>query len=539
MIRRRALEIASRFGIAQPLLRTYDTMIGLPGDQNIEVNIKQENISGDGRYVIFPFPDHGKAHTYKYCILAKAFEANGFTSLFIISDGSLPMSTTTDPNNIDTSIRDEIGMYNTKKILQKFGCKWVFLSELGPNNKKYNNIDTRKYENSNYRGINIVDFAEASTRKVIKKYHIDSDQDKNIKQLFLRSAIQLVDAYEDLTDSFDVITMIAHDDKYNRGGIPLSVAVNDGIYAYSSTFGWMNESLVMGNVTHRNSLPHYEEEQFVKRFLERPLDSEQLEQVDKIMSNRMGDKDDQDQVRARYSAQTTHSIDASNNDFKVGMFTNLVWDANMEVNNCPYPNVFNWINDTISVLGDRSDLELIIKPHPAEYIRGTNEPIRDWIHNNYSELPNNVTVLEPDTDINTYKMISDIDIGIVYNSTVGFEMVYNGTPVITAGETHYRNLGITHDPVTSEDYISKIDNITQTTLDEQRQQRAERYVYFLLKGKHLSFPFLKTKTGEKRTYEFKSISDNDIKNNQVLNHIVNRCTNGRPVLIPELDWLMN
>lgn len=538
MIRKKALEIASDYDLSQPLLRIYDNIIGLPGGADIKVDFEKKSMPGKNGRIIFPHSAHGKVQTYRDCILARKFELHGFSPLFVISDGCLPINTSTDPNNIDNNISDEIRKYNTKKTLQKFGYDWITLSEFVPSKKSYNNIDTQKYECSNYRDIKISNFAEASTRKVLKRYSINSEQSKNIEQLFLRSAMQLVDAYENIVDSFNIITMIAHDDKYNQGGIPLNVAANNDIHAYSSTFGWMNESLVMGNITDRNSLPHYEEEQLVERFLERPLDSEQLEQVNEIMSDRMGAEGNQDQVRARYSAQTAHSIDSSNNNFKVGMFTNLIWDANMEVDNCPYPNVFNWIRDTISELGGRPDIDLIIKPHPAEYIRGTNEPVRDWIYDSYADLPENVTVLNADTDVNTYRMISDIDVGIVYNSTVGFEMVYAGTPVITAGETHYRNLSISHDPATSEEYVNSMKNIAQIGADEQRQQRAKRYIYFLLKGKHLKFPFIKTITTEQRSYKFEPVSDSDIRNTKSLDQIVKRCTNGQPVLIPELDWLL-
>jgi hypothetical protein len=277
---------------------------------------------------------------------------------------------------------------------------------------------------------------------------VNSEHDKKIYQRFLRSAVLLSDIYKNIISTFDILVMISNDDKYNQGGIPLAIAANNDIHAYSTTLGWVNESLVMGNITDRNSFPHYEDEQLVEKFLDQPLELTQKKRVEDIMSDRIGGDN---QTRARYSDQTAQSVNGSTNSVSVGLFTNLIWDANLEVSNCPYPNVFDWISDTLSELGGRPDIDLIIKPHPAEVIRGTNEPVHDWIHDNHQNLPKNITILRADTDVNTYRMISDIDVGIVYNSTVGFEMVYTGTPAITAGDTHYRNLNISYDPEPQEE----------------------------------------------------------------------------------------
>lgn len=533
LIRRNALQGLSRLGVAQPFIKLYDSTIGLAADYDeFDIDIESDSVSGDKGTVVFPYAHHAKSHTYKYSILAQAFKIRGYRPLFVLPNNCLPMSCMRE-DNPEEDVVCEVREYSTKKVLKEFGHEWMYLTEYVSDRSEYEDISFDRINTTDYKGINLEDFAKASTRKITKKYHLDTEYDESIRRRFLQSGVLLTDAYERVIDSHDPVVMIAHDDKYNQGGIPLAVADTSDVHAYSSTYGWMNESLVVGNVGHQNSFPHYEAKSIVDRFLRRPLDGRQRERVNEIMADRMfGDEE----TRARYAARTDRSITTAEGVTTVGLFTNLIWDANLEVTNCPYPNVFEWIQDTISILSGDAATELVIKPHPAEDSRGTNESVRGWITETYSDLPDNVTVLTADTDVNTYQMLEDIDVGIVYNSTVGFEMVYAGVPAITAGETHYRDLDISLDPATAGEYRDMLHDLSEIELDEERRRRAERYIYFLLEGKHLDFPFIHT--SNVRNYEYRPVSDEDIENNDVFDRIVKRCTNGQPVFIPELDWLI-
>jgi hypothetical protein len=533
MIRRQTLATLSRLGLAQPSLKLYDWLIGMPTEHDeFEIDITPTSAPADDGLVVFPYPHHAKSHTLKYSVLGEAFKRRGITPLFVLPDNCLPISCLQEDNPTE-SVVCEVREYATKNVLEEFGHEWTYLTDYVGDAQRYQTLSVESIDTSDYHGVNLDAFATASTRKITKKYHIDTDRDVNIRRRFLRSGVLLVDAFEQFIDTHSPTCMIAHDDKYNQGGIPLAVAAAHSTHAYSSTYGWMNESIVLGNVAHRNSFPHYEAKDVVEPFLRRPLTPSQKQRVDDIMTDRMhGD----DETRARYAAQTSTSINAAADDVTVGMFMNLIWDANLEVNNCPYPDVFDWICETIATLGGQTDLSLVIKPHPAEASRGTTESVRTWIQNHYEPLPDNVSVLRPDTEVNTYEMIADIDAGLVYNSTVGFEMVYTGTPAITAGETHYRGLGLTHDPATAAEYTDLLEGISQLSVSEPQQRRAARYIYFLLEGKHLEFPFIETT--DVRQYNYPPVTDVCLDQNETLDHIVHRCTAGHPVFTPELDWLV-
>ena len=51
------------------------------------------------------------------------------------------------------------------------------------------------------------------------------------------------------------------------------------------------------------------------------------------------------------------------------------------------------------------------------------------------------------------------DVGLVYTSTTGLELGLRGTPVIVAGETHYRDKGFTIDVTSPEEFHAALDKV--------------------------------------------------------------------------------
>ncbi|MFN8388170.1 MAG: hypothetical protein U0X92_17380 [Anaerolineales bacterium] len=54
------------------------------------------------------------------------------------------------------------------------------------------------------------------------------------------------------------------------------------------------------------------------------------------------------------------------------------------------------------------------------------------------ELPSHIHVIGALDKINTYDLIEIANLGLAYTTTVGVETAMNGIPVISCGQTHYR-----------------------------------------------------------------------------------------------------
>jgi hypothetical protein len=125
-----------------------------------------------------------------------------------------------------------------------------------------------------------------------------------------------------------------------------------------------------------------------------------------------------------------------------------------------------WILRTIEDFSHRPGYQLVVRTHPGERLMKGPSMV-DIIKGRYPQLPENVHVVGPLEKINTYDIMSLAQLGLVFTTTVGLEMVMQGIPVIVAGDTHYRDRGFTHDPSTWEEYFNTIE-IALSNLDKFR-----------------------------------------------------------------------
>lgn len=149
----------------------------------------------------------------------------------------------------------------------------------------------------------------------------------------------------------------------------------------------------------------------------------------------------------------------------------------------------DWLATTARHISDATDTQLIVRVHPGELL-GVGHPSLRIIDEVLPELPDNVRVISPESEINTYDLIEIARVGLVYTTTVGLEMVMSGVPVIVAGQTHYRGKGFTHDPETLGEYTHLLDRIPEQnkalSVDEGQVDLAWRYAYRFF----FEFPFV-------------------------------------------------
>lgn len=142
-----------------------------------------------------------------------------------------------------------------------------------------------------------------------------------------------------------------------------------------------------------------------------------------------------------------------------------------------------WVEATVRHFADRGDAQLVVRVHPGEQI--TSGPsVADLIRSALPAPPENVHLIPADAEVNTYDLMEVADLGLVYTTTVGLEMAMNGTPVIVAGETHYRGKGFTIDPDSWDAYWTALsDALTglqgpQSTEEQARLAWAYAYRFF-------------------------------------------------------------
>jgi hypothetical protein len=130
--------------------------------------------------------------------------------------------------------------------------------------------------------------------------------------------------------------------------------------------------------------------------------------------------------------------------------------------------------------------------HPGE--RLTHGPsMVDVVKAAVPVLPENIHVVGPQEKINTYDLMEFTRLGLVFTTTTGLEMSLNGIPVITCGNTHYRNRGFTLDPKSYDEYSSILNtvlpNVDKHQLTRSQVDLAWRYAYYFFFDYPRPFPW--------------------------------------------------
>jgi hypothetical protein len=155
--------------------------------------------------------------------------------------------------------------------------------------------------------------------------------------------------------------------------------------------------------------------------------------------------------------------------------------------------MLEWIFQTIDYFINRPDLQLIIRIHPAE-IRGTlpaRQRISDEIQKKYPELPKNIIVITPESNVSTYAVMQICNAVIIYNTKTGIELAAMGTPVIVAGEAWLRNKGFAMEVDNPEAYFKVLDALPfSQKMTDEAVLKAKQYAYHFFFRRMIPLEFM-------------------------------------------------
>ncbi len=166
----------------------------------------------------------------------------------------------------------------------------------------------------------------------------------------------------------------------------------------------------------------------------------------------------------------------------ITIFTNLIWDAANVARDIAFSSALDCIVATIKKYEGNDQVQVVVRAHPAEKILGTKERygnlVREAFH---QQLPANVTIIEPEMEVNSFSVIELSDIGVVNTSTVGLEFAMLGKPIILISETNYRNKGFTYDATSTAHYFELMTHLLQTgALLPEQVKLSRKYFYMMM-----------------------------------------------------------
>jgi hypothetical protein len=204
------------------------------------------------------------------------------------------------------------------------------------------------------------------------------------------------------------------------------------------------------------------------------------------------------------------------------LFSNIFWDVGLSQRKGLYDDVIEWVLDTVEILKDNKDICLYIKPHPGEEYSSSpsNGRVVDLIIERFDNIPKNMTIIAPNMKIKSYDLFPFIDIGLVFNGTIGLEMLINNVPIINTGMSPYSFLDSVSSPSSREEYIELLLGNKELEKPVGDEVRLFAYFYFI----KTQIPWVLTsqaRGGGIGNSSFSSLKEIQSGENRFLDHLCN------------------
>ena len=166
------------------------------------------------------------------------------------------------------------------------------------------------------------------------------------------------------------------------------------------------------------------------------------------------------------------------------IFSHVMYDATFFYGTSLYGNYKIWLQETLKEAAKNENVNWILRIHPVNKFKNDIDGIDDisleekLLKETFENLPENIFLIRPDTDISTFSFFNTIDYGLTVRGTVGCELSCFGIPVFTAGTGRYSNNGFTIDSKTKKSYKTKLNKIQNyPKLTKKQVKLARIYTY--------------------------------------------------------------
>jgi hypothetical protein len=194
----------------------------------------------------------------------------------------------------------------------------------------------------------------------------------------------------------------------------------------------------------------------------------------------------------------------------VSLFTNVIWDAQILYKSNAFKDIFDWIVTSIEALAKNKNVWLVIRIHPAE-AQSTiplKQPMLGEIKKRFAQLPENVRLILPESDISSYSLARESVANIIYGTKMGLEIALLKRPLVICGETFSRNKGYGVDITSKAQYEALLANIENIDVDVERTfTTALQYAHYLYFRRMLDMPLGESGDGDRKKILLDSLDD--------------------------------
>lgn len=182
-----------------------------------------------------------------------------------------------------------------------------------------------------------------------------------------------------------------------------------------------------------------------------------------------------------------------------GLFTNLLWDRSLAGADGLFGTYTDWLAATVAAFRARPERLLLIRAHPAEALPGKRPRVgaREIVAEVLGEaLPadraaaiGNVVFVPARVKLRSYALFPYLAAGLVYNGTIGLEMMYHGLPVLVSGAAFYHDAAFVKHYASQADYFAQLDRLP-ALLAHQEAHRTDlhKFIYYYFEQRYMPLP---------------------------------------------------
>ncbi len=169
----------------------------------------------------------------------------------------------------------------------------------------------------------------------------------------------------------------------------------------------------------------------------------------------------------------------------ISIFGNVSWDTTQIVSSKLFGSMFNWLDSLIPIIQKHPEYLFIFRAHPGENrnLKETWYGLENWFELNQDKLNNNSICFSANNKVNSYEIIKESELVLVYNSTIGIESAILGRRVLAAALTHYSDIGFVDSFKNKFQYLKELEQTLVGSKFETEvinTQQAKSYYYQLL-----------------------------------------------------------
>ncbi|MBN2489708.1 MAG: hypothetical protein JXQ29_02530, partial [Planctomycetes bacterium] len=305
--------------------------------------------------------------------------------------------------------------------------------------------------------------------------------DEAIDRDFVASTIIALRAYTALLDRVNPSTVVVLNGKFFAQRVMLELARERGIEVVSYERGNVKNTLVFGR--NRPAVPFDVAALWPARRIH-PLTAAEDERLDDYLRARirLGNAQVPFFDRPIHSLATIRKVlRLDDRPFDV-LFTNLIWDSAVCGEDLVFPSMFAWLRAAVTEAARTPERLLVIRAHPAEvkvWWQPTRATVAGFLQGAFPRLPENVRLVPPESEVDSYALMAAAETGLVYTSSAGMEMAIGGRPVLVAARAVYRGAGFTFDPETPAAFAELMARRGRLRMNHQARELARRFAHLV------------------------------------------------------------